>query len=438
MTIIQKLSVAGSAGLLSSAAVAAETQPQLDVAANGFIMICAALVIIMSIPGIALFYGGMVRSKNMLSIMIQSIVCFSLMYILWAFFGYSLAMGTESDSFIHLFYGDFSKIFLKGISVDTVDSNNLSELCYFSFQGAFAAITACLILGSFAERIKFSGLLVVMPVWFVLAYIPSWHMVWGGGWLDSSFGVLDFAGGTVVHINASICGLVGAYFIGRRIGYGKESMAPHSLTITMIGTCLLWFGWFGFNAGSSLSPDGTSVLAFANTVLAPAAGVLSWMTLEWIVSGKPSMLGACSGAIAGLVAITPACGYVGIVGGICIGILAGMICYWGVNGLKRMLNVDDSLDVFGVHGVGGITGAILTGIFCSPELGGTGFGNGNESILQQVFGQSVSVVVTVIWTAAVAYAAFFAASKLTGIRVQRDQEREGLDLAYHGERAYNH
>jgi Amt family ammonium transporter len=438
MTIIQKLSVAGCAGLLSSAAVAAETQPQLDVAANGFIMICAALVIIMSIPGIALFYGGMVRSKNMLSIMIQSIVCFSLMYILWAFFGYSLAMGTENDSFIHLFYGDFSKIFLKGISVDTVDSNNLSELCYFSFQGAFAAITACLILGSFAERIKFSGLLVVMPVWFVLAYIPSWHMVWGGGWLDSSFGVLDFAGGTVVHINASICGLVGAYFVGRRIGYGKESMAPHSLTITMIGTCLLWFGWFGFNAGSSLSPDGTSVLAFTNTVLAPAAGVLSWMTLEWIVSGKPSMLGACSGAIAGLVAITPACGYVGIVGGICIGIIAGMICYWGVNGLKRMLNVDDSLDVFGVHGVGGITGAILTGIFCSPELGGTGFGNGNETILQQVVGQSVSVVVTVIWTAAVAYAAFFAASKLTGIRVQRDQEREGLDLAYHGERAYNH
>ncbi len=438
MKYIQKLVMAGTAGLFCSAVSAAESQPQPDMVANGFIMICAALVILMSIPGIALFYGGMVRSKNMLSIMIQSLVCFSYMYILWAVFGYSLALGSNESSFIHLFYGDFSKIFLKGITPDTVDSNSLTELCYFSFQGAFAAITACLILGSFAERIKFSGLLIVMPIWFILAYIPSWHMVWGGGWLDSSFGVLDFAGGTVVHINASICGLVGAYFIGRRIGYGKESMAPHSLTITMIGTCLLWFGWFGFNAGSSLTPDGISVLAFTNTILAPAAGVLSWMCVEWIRSGKPSMLGACSGAIAGLVAITPACGFVSTMGGICIGIIAGAVCYWGVNGLKRMLRVDDSLDVFGVHGIGGITGAVLTGIFCAPELGGTGFGNGNDSMSQQIFGQTVSVVVTVIWTAAVAYAAFFAASKLTGIRVQRDEEREGLDLACHGERAYNH
>ena len=428
---------AAVAGIMPALVQAAE-EPALDATANGFIMICAALVILMSIPGRALVYGGMGRSQNMLSVLVQVLVTFSMMYVLWMIFGYSLVMSSGDASGIHLFFGDFSRILLLGITPETVDPHNLSELCYFAFQGAFAAITACLILGGFAERIKFSGLLIMLAFWFCLAYIPSWHMVWGGGWLDSSFGVLDFAGGTVVHINASICGLVGAYFIGKRLGYGRESMAPHSLTITMIGTCLLWFGWFGFNAGSELAPDGVSALAFVNTVIAPAAAALSWMSLEWILRGQPSMLGACSGAIAGLVAITPACGFVSAASSLVIGLMAGAVCLWGVTGLKKMLHVDDTLDVFGIHGLGGILGALLTGVVCSPDLGGTGFGAGNETILQQVFGQFVSVVVTVIWTALVAFGGFYLAKVLTGVRVSRDQERQGLDLSYHGERAYNH
>lgn len=425
--------LAFSAIAASSVACAAEEAPTLDLVSNGFIMICAVLVMLMSIPGIALFYGGLVRSKNMLSVLAQVIVTFSLMYALWAIYGYSLAM-SDGDS---LFYGNFSKIFLRTITADTLDSHSLSELTYFSFQGAFAAITACLILGSFAERIKFSGLMIVLLIWFPLAYVPSWHMVWGGGWLDQKFGVLDFAGGTVVHINAAVCALVGAYYVGKRIGYGREIMAPHSLTMTMIGACLLWVGWFGFNAGSELVPDGISALAFTNTVLAPAFAALSWSACEWIKNGKPSLLGACSGAVAGLVAITPACGWVGIGGGMCIGLIAGALCLWGVHGLKRILGADDSLDVFGVHGLGGIAGAILTGVFCSPDLGGVGFGSGNESIGSQLFGQLVSVVVTIVWTGVVSVVAFFIADKLTGVRVTRDEEREGLDLASHGERAYN-
>ena len=316
--------------------------------------------------------------------------------------------------------------------------SNLSELVYFAFQGAFAAITACLIIGSFAERIKYLGLIVVLVIWFTFAYVPSWHMVWGGGWLDSAFGVLDFAGGTVVHINASICALVGAYYVGNRIGYGREAMKPHSLTMTMIGTGLLWVGWFGFNAGSELTPDGTSALAFVNTILAPAASVVSWLLCEWVVKGKPSLLGACSGAIAGLVVITPACGFVGVNGAIIMGLVGGAACLWGVHGLKRALRVDDTLDVFGVHGLGGIIGAIMTGIFCSPDLGGTGFGGDNTTIWSQTLGQLISVVVTIIWTGAVAWFGFFVAHKLTGIRVSRDEERQGLDLASHGERAYNY
>lgn len=428
-----------STALFSSSAFCEEVV-QLDACANGFIMMCAMLVILMSIPGIALFYGGLVRTKNMGSILVQVIVTFSLMYVLWCAFGYSLALSNDSGSFLSNFYSDFSKVLLFGITPDTIDEAhaNISELTYFAFQGAFAAITACLILGSFAERIKFSGLMIVLVIWFCFAYIPSWHMVWGGGWLDSSYGVLDFAGGTVVHINAAICALVGAYFVGKRVGYGREAMAPHSLTMTMIGASLLWVGWFGFNAGSELTPDGISALAFVNTVIAPAAACLSWTVCEWIMNGKPSILGACSGAIAGLVAITPACGWVGVGGGLIIGLIAGAICLWGVHGLKRMLHVDDALDVFGVHGLGGIVGAILTGVFCSPDLGGVGFGHGNESILDQVYGQFVSVIVTVIWTSIVAIIAFYIADKLVGVRVERDQEREGLDLASHGERAYNY
>lgn len=423
----------GALAASSVACAAEEAAPKLDLVSNSFIMICAILVMLMSIPGIGLFYGGLVRSKNMLSVLAQVMVTFSLMYVLWAVYGYSLAMG-DGDS---LFFGNFSNVLLKNITHETIDGNSLSELTYFAFQGAFAAITACLILGSFAERIKFSGLMIVLMIWFPLAYVPSWHMVWGGGWLDQAFGVLDFAGGTVVHINAAVCALVGAYYVGKRIGYGREIMAPHNLTMTMIGASLLWIGWFGFNAGSELAPDGISALAFTNTVLAPAAAVLSWSVCEWIMNGKPSLLGACSGAVAGLVAITPACGWVGIGGGLVIGLVAGAACLWGVHGLKKMLHVDDSLDVFGVHGLGGIIGALLTGIFCSPDLGGVGFGGENTTIASQFVGQLVSVVVTIAWTGIVSVVAFFIADKLVGVRVTRDEEREGLDLASHGERAYN-
>ena len=411
----------------------------LDLVSNGFIIMSTVLVILMSLPGIGLFYGGMVRTKNMCSVLVQTLTAFALMYLLWAMYGYSLASSNDSGSFLSLFFGDFSNSFLVNITPSTVDTShsNLSELVYFAFQGAFAAITACLIIGSFAERIKYLGLIVVLVIWFTFAYVPSWHMVWGGGWLDSAFGVLDFAGGTVVHIDASICALVGAYYVGNRIGYGREAMKPHSLTMTMIGTGLLWVGWFGFNAGSELTPDGTSALAFVNTILAPAASVVSWLLCEWVVKGKPSLLGACSGAIAGLVVITPACGFVGVNGAIIMGLVGGAACLWGVHGVKRALRVDDTLDVFGVHGLGGIIGAIMTGIFCSPDLGGTGFGGDNTTIWSQTLGQLISVVVTIIWTGAVAWFGFFVAHKLTGIRVSRDEERQGLDLASHGERAYN-
>ena len=412
----------------------------LDLVSNGFIIMSTVLVILMSLPGIGLFYGGMVRTKNMCSVLVQTLTAFALMYLLWAMYGYSLASSNDSGSFLSLFFGDFSNSFLVNITPSTVDTShsNLSELVYFAFQGAFAAITACLIIGSFAERIKYLGLIVVLVIWFTFAYVPSWHMVWGGGWLDSAFGVLDFAGGTVVHINASICALVGAYYVGNRIGYGREAMKPHSLTMTMIGTGLLWVGWFGFNAGSELTPDGTSALAFVNTILAPAASVVSWLLCEWVVKGKPSLLGACSGAIAGLVVITPACGFVGVNGAIIMGLVGGAACLWGVHGLKRALRVDDTLDVFGVHGLGGIIGAIMTGIFCSPDLGGTGFGGDNTTIWSQTLGQLISVVVTIVWTGAVAWFGFYVAHKLTGIRVSRDEERQGLDLASHGERAYNY
>ncbi|MGN1394534.1 MAG: ammonium transporter [Succinivibrionaceae bacterium] len=428
----EKLNIADESATLPSS----EEQPAISVADNGFIMICTALVILMSVPGIALFYGGLVRAKNMLSVLAQTIVCFSLMYVLWAIYGYSLAFGTNASDFINNIIGNFDKFLMLGVTPDSVNGS-LSDLTFFSFQGAFAGITACLILGSFAERIKFSALLFVIVFWFTFSYLPLCHMVWGGGYIDSAWHAYDFAGGTVVHINAAICALVGAFFVGKRIGYGKELMAPHSLVMTMIGASLLWVGWFGFNAGSELSADGVAALAFANTCVAPAVAALSWLFAEWILLGKPSLLGACSGAVAGLVAITPACAFVGIGGALIIGLVAGCICLWGIHGLKKLLRVDDALDVFGVHGVGGIIGALLTGVFCAPSLGGTGFKEGWETIAGQFTGQLVSVVISVVWCLVVSVIAYFLADKLFGVRVPADQEREGLDLTSHGERAYN-
>lgn len=419
-----------------AATEAAPQEPQVNTADNGFIMICAALVILMSIPGIALFYGGLVRSKNMLSVLAQTIVIFSLMFVLWAIYGYSLAFGANDNETLQMVLGNLDKFLMLSVGPEAVNGS-LSDLTFFSFQGAFAGITACLIIGSFAERIKFSALLFVIFIWFTFSYIPLCHMVWGGGYIDSAWHSYDFAGGLVVHINAAICALVGAYFVGKRIGYGRELMSPHNMVMTMIGACLLWVGWFGFNAGSELTADGISALAFANTCVAPAAAALAWMAAEWILFSRPSLLGACSGAVAGLVAITPACAFVSVGGALIIGLVAGFVCLWGIHGLKKLLNVDDSLDVFGVHGVGGITGALLTGIFCAPALGGVGFKEGWDSILGQFTGQLLSVIICIVWCGIVSIVAFYLADKLFGVRVAPDEEREGLDLTTHGERAYN-
>jgi Amt family ammonium transporter len=394
----------------------------LSKADNAWIMVCAALVILMSLPGLALFYGGLVRTKNMLSVLMQVFVTFSLISVLWVVYGYSLAF-TEGGSF----FGVLDKVFLKGITADSLGATFskgvfISELTFVIFQGAFAAITCCLIVGAFAERAKFAAILVFMVIWFTLSYAPMAHMVWywagPDAYVDAAAGeaagatagflfqkgALDFAGGTVVHINAAVAGLVGAFMIGKRIGYGRESMAPHSLTFTMIGASLLWFGWFGFNAGSALEASGGSALAMVNTWLATACATLSWMLAEWMIKGKPSMLGAASGAVAGLVAITPAAGFVGVMGAIVIGLLAGVICLWGVNGLKHLLGADDSLDVFGVHGVGGILGAILTGVFAAPSLGGTGVYDyvanavGEYDMTAQVISQLWGVGTVIVWS----------------------------------------
>ncbi len=425
-------------------------------------MVATAFVLLMTIPGLALFYGGLVRSKNMLSVLMQVFVTFSVISVLWAVYGYSVAF-TEGNAF----FGSLDKLFLKGITPDSVAATFskgvvVSEFIFVAFQGTFAAITCALIVGAFAERIKFSAVLLFCAIWFTFSYLPIAHMVWywdgpdaitdaasletvtaAAGWLWAK-GALDFAGGTVVHINAGAAGLVGAYVLGKRIGYGKESFAPHSLTLTMVGAAMLWVGWFGFNAGSNLEANGVTALAFVNTLVATAAATLSWIAGEALSKGKGSMLGAASGAVAGLVAITPACGFVGPAGAIVIGLIAGLVCLWGVNGLKRMLGADDSLDVFGVHGVGGIVGALLTGVFASPSLGGTGVYDyvANKvaegySIGGQVWIQAQAVLTTIVWSAVVAFIAYKIVDLLIGLRVTEEEEREGLDISSHGETAYN-
>ena len=424
-------------------------------------MVSTLLVLMMAVPGLALFYGGLVRSKNMLSILMQVMTVFSVIVVLWFIYGYSLAF-TAGNPFI----GTLDKLFLKGITADSVAATFskgvvIPELVFVVFQSTFAGITAALIIGAFAERVKFSAVVLFSVLWFTFSYIPVAHMVWywdgpdaimdaasletvtaNAGFLWAK-GALDFAGGTVVHINAGVAGLVGAYMVGKRIGYGRESMAPHSLVMTMVGASLLWVGWFGFNAGSNLEATGTAVMAFATTLLATAAATCSWLFGEWIMKGKPSMLGAASGAVAGLVAITPACGFVGPMGALVIGLLVGIVCLWGVNGLKHMLGADDALDVFGVHGVGGIFGAILTGVFASPSLGGSGIYDyvankvgENYDIMGQVIIQATAVGTTVIWTAVVSFIAFKLVDIFIGLRVPEDEEREGLDITSHGETAY--
>jgi Amt family ammonium transporter len=422
---------------VASGAVAVEevvaTVNKGDVA---WLLVSTALVVFMAVPGLALFYGGLVRAKNMLSVLMQVLVVFSLISVLWVVYGYSLAFGGEG-----LIIGSFDKLFLSGVTgaslADTfTPTAKLPEYLFIAFQATFAAITCALIVGAFAERMKFTAVLLFSVLWFTFCYLPIAHMVWGAGGYLLGKGALDFAGGTVVHINAGVAGLVGAYLVGRRIGYGREAMAPHSLAFTMVGAAMLWVGWFGFNAGSNLEATSGAALAFLNTLVATAAATLSWTAAEALVKGKPSMLGGASGAVAGLVAITPACGTVGPMGAIIIGLLAGVICLWGVNGLKKMLGADDSLDVFGVHGVGGILGAILTGVFTAPSLGGTGAAD--FSIASQVMIQAEGVGITILWSAVVAFIAFKIADVLIGLRVPEEEEREGLDITAHGESAYHY
>ena len=427
--------LAGASGgaFAQEAAAAAVEVNKGDVA---WIMTATLLVLMMALPGLALFYGGLVRAKNMLSVLMQVMTVFSLNALLFAIYGYSLAF-TEASPFI----GSLDKVFLSGVTIDSLadtftETVKLPEFAFIAFQATFAGITGALIVGAFAERMKFSAVLIFSVIWFTLCYLPICHMVWGPGGYLLEDGALDFAGGTVVHINAGIAGLVGAYMVGKRIGYGRESLAPHSLTLTMVGASLLWVGWFGFNAGSNLEATSGAALAFINTLVATAAAVLAWSLGEALLKGKPSMLGAASGAVAGLVAITPACGSVGPMGAIVIGALSGFICIWGVNGLKHMLGADDALDVFGVHGVGGIVGAILTGVFAAPGLGGTGAED--FSIASQVWIQTWSVIVTIVWSAVVAFVAYKVADLLVGLRVPEDEEREGLDTTAHGETAYRY
>ncbi len=461
-------SEAAPAAADAASAAAAPAQPNKG--DTTWMMVSTLLVILMTVPGLALFYGGLVRSKNMLSVLMQVMVTFSLIVVLWFVYGYSIAF-TEGNAFI----GGLDRLFMKGIWDNAAGTFALGatfskgvpmyEIVFAAFQATFAGITCCLIVGAFAERIKFSAVLLFMVLWFTFSYAPIAHMVWfwmgpdaytgkevvdamnGKAGLIWQWGALDFAGGTVVHINAAVAGLVGAYMVGKRIGYGKESFTPHSLTLTMVGASLLWVGWFGFNAGSALEANGFAALAFINTFVATAAAVLGWCLGEALHKGKASMLGAASGAVAGLVAITPAAGNVGIGGAVIIGLLAGLICLWGVTGLKKLLGADDSLDVFGVHGVGGIFGALVTGVFNSPNLGGpsavgdwvtaTTISAADYSISSQLLTQAKAVGVTIVWSAVVSIIAFKIVDLVIGLRVPEEEEREGLDITSHGETAYH-
>ncbi|GAB2906172.1 ammonium transporter [Paralcaligenes sp. KSB-10] len=407
----------------------------MDKADLVWVSLSTILVLLMIVPGLALFYGGLVRSKNVLSILIQVLSTCCIAVVIWFAYGYTLAF-TEGSPVI----GGFSRLFFSGmVNLATQKfslAGTIPEVTFASFQATFAAITCALIVGGFAERIKYSAVIVFTVIWMTLAYLPIAHMVWApDGWLFKQ-GALDFAGGTVVHINAGIAGLVGAYYIGPRIGYKRESMQPHSLPMAMIGACLLWVGWFGFNAGSALGANETAALAFFNTLLATAGGVIAWTAVEWMYKGKPSLLGGISGMVAGLVGITPAAGLVGLTGALIIGLLSGAICVWGVNGLKRMLGADDTLDVFGIHGVGGMVGALLTGVFNAQPLGGPGLKTLSD-IPQQVWLQFEGIVTTLVWSGLCALLAYFIADKLCGLRVGSDIEREGLDIQSHGESAYH-
>jgi len=432
VTAVEEAAVVAPASQVAPPEAAAMATPALDSGSTAWMIIATVLVLLMIIPGLALFYGGMVRAKNMLSVLMQVFAITGMVSVIWAVYGYSLTFtdGGELNGYI----GGLSKAFLSGVTPASI-SGVIPEYVFLTFQLTFAALTAALIVGGFAERIKFSAVLLFVALWVTFVYIPVAHMVWGGGVL-AELGAKDFAGGTVVHINAGIAALIGAIMLGKRIGYGKEAMTPHSMVMTMIGASLLWVGWFGFNVGSELAADGTAGLVLINTQVATGAAVMAWIFIEWFAKGKPSMLGGASGAVAGLVSITPACGFVGPMGAITLGAVASVVSFWGVTSLKAKLGYDDSLDVFGIHGVAGIIGAIGTGIFMSPGLGGVGYAEG-VTMSDQVVTQAIAVIVTIIWAGIVSFVLFKVVDSLVGLRVSEESEREGLDTTEHGERAYH-
>ena len=408
---------------LSSSAFA-QAAPKLDTGDTAWMLTSTALVLLMTIPGVALFYGGMVRKKGVLAAVMQSFAITCLISIVWMVAGYSLAFG-EGNAYV----GDFSKFMLGHMGSDTL-SGTIPESVFVIFQMTFAIITPALIAGSFADRMKFSALLWFVGIWCLVVYAPITHWVWGGGFL-SKWGVLDFAGGTVVHINAGVAGLVGAIMLGKRVGFGSENMAPHNLTLSVIGASLLWVGWFGFNAGSAVGANGGAGMAMAVTQIATAAAALAWMFIEWALRGKPSVLGIISGAVAGLVAITPASGYVGPGGALAIGIASGIVCFWSATSLKKMLGYDDSLDCFGIHGVGGIVGALLTGVFAAKAIGGTA--GALEGNVGQIWVQIEGIVFTILWCAIATAVILKVIDLVIGIRVSEEDERQGLDQVLHGE-----
>ena len=417
-------------------------ESKLDSGDTAWMLVSVALVLFMTIPGLALFYGGLVRSKNVLSVLMQCFAVTALITILWVFFGYSLAFDTTGmvaeTTNLNSFVGGFSKAFLKGIGSETL-SGSIPEIVFVMFQLTFAIITPALIAGAFAERMKFSAMLLFSAIWSLIVYAPLCHMAWSG---DGSFfadilGAHDFAGGTVVHVNAGIAALVATLLVGNRIGYPKTHMPPHSLTLTVVGASMLWVGWFGFNAGSALAADGAAGMAMLVTQISTATAALTWITIEWVKHGKPSVLGIVTGAVAGLVAITPASGFVGPMAAIAIGLVSGVVCFWGATSLKQSLGYDDSLDAFGVHGIGGIVGCLLTGVFADPELGGMGFAEGITTIGQQVWAQFLSLVVTIVFSGVLSFIILKIVDAIVGLRVEENEEQEGLDLALHGERGYD-
>ena len=434
---------AAATAATDTAAAATAAAPTVDKGDVAWMMTSTLLVLFMTMPGLALFYGGLVRAKNMLSVLMQCTVITGVVMIVWVVWGYSFAFGGGTSPY----WGGMGKLFLSGVTVDTTsatftDGVAIPEYLFIAFQMTFAVITPALIVGAFAERIKFSAVILFTILWVTFVYFPVAHMVWDGsglifnGTLSGGVGALDFAGGTVVHINAGIAALVGCMFVGKRTGLGKDMMAPHSMTLTMVGASILWVGWFGFNAGSNLESTSAAVLAMMNTFTATAGALVAWCIIETVMRGKASMLGGASGIVAGLVAVTPACGTIGPVGAIVLGAIASLVCYFFVSVVKNSFKYDDSLDVFGIHGIGGIIGAIGTGIFTSPSLGGIGYADG-VTMGAQVWAQIVAVLITIVWCGVGSAILYAIVNAIVGLRPTVEAEREGLDLSYHGEAAYH-